>query len=154
MVARHVSLNLSVQTRLASFDVALFHRLRANGPAIYLAQPEGLGIHSNDHLGLKVRTFYQPTTWRQQANGQAFGPFFFLSNLYPALQAGLGKLSGLCPLKTEIATSKRANEEKTVLPLRLANASGFHCFSFRFVLGFLRYDGEFEFGSRLMSWWR
>ena len=88
---------------LARFDVTLLHRLRANGPAIYLAQPEGhegLGIHSDDRLGLKVRPFDQPATWRRQINGQAFGPFFFQSNPFPALQAGLGKLSGPCPLKT------------------------------------------------------
>jgi hypothetical protein len=30
--------------RLAPCDVALFFGFRAEGPAIYLAQPEGLGI--------------------------------------------------------------------------------------------------------------
>ena len=36
----------------ASFDVALSHRQRANGPAIYLAQPEGLGFQYPTHLQL------------------------------------------------------------------------------------------------------
>ena len=70
-----------------------------NGPAIYLAQPEGLGFHADDHLGLKARPLYQPAKLRQPVNGQAFGPFFFLPNPFPALQAGLGKLPRLCPLK-------------------------------------------------------
>ena len=40
---------------LARFNVALLFRQRANGPAIYLAQPSGLGFHADSNLGLKAR---------------------------------------------------------------------------------------------------
>ena len=46
---------LGIQARSASLDVALLFRQRANGPAIYLAQPAGLGFHADSHLGLKAR---------------------------------------------------------------------------------------------------
>ena len=99
------SMRCYMQFGRTRFGAALLHRQRANGPAIYLAQSEGLGVHANDHLGLKARPLDQLAKMRQPVNGQAFGPFFYLSNLSPALQAGLGKLSGLCPLKNESATS-------------------------------------------------
>jgi hypothetical protein len=38
---------LKFDTQGASFDIELFFGFRAEGPAIYLAQPEGLGTHAN-----------------------------------------------------------------------------------------------------------
>jgi hypothetical protein len=40
---------------LARFDVARFGFHRANGPAIYLAQPERLGFSDDVDVGLKAR---------------------------------------------------------------------------------------------------
>ena len=55
-----------METRRVSFDVALLHPQRANGPAVYLAQPEGLGFQADNHLGLKAR----PLASQQQSENK------------------------------------------------------------------------------------
>ena len=51
---------------------------RANGPAIYLAQPEGLGVVSEPYLGPKVRPF-TILRFHRQSNCQAVGPKYSVS---------------------------------------------------------------------------
>ena len=44
-----------MQARNASFEVAVFFVFRANGQAIFLAQPNGLDLIALHTLGLKAR---------------------------------------------------------------------------------------------------
>ena len=86
--------------RVLMFEVAILFRQRANGPAIYLAQPAGpagLGFHADKNLGLKARPLNR---WKLNSKKLTAGPlalFFFGSIQFPALQAGLDKRTGLCP---------------------------------------------------------
>ena len=75
---------------------------RANGPAIYLAQPEGLGVVSKCSLGPKVRPFVLQVSTANQTAGplvlhihwsnQPFSP----ERTADALQCFHVVLSGLC----------------------------------------------------------
>ena len=74
-VARSVSCEIArfFVTRRVSLEVALFRWLRAEGPAIYLAQPNGLGKRNERRQGPKVRPFASSHRTRQ-TNGRAVGP--------------------------------------------------------------------------------
>ena len=85
--------------------------IRANGPAICLAQPEGLGTDPQYHKGLNARPFatrlHNRTFTVRKTNdtdvyadvGKLPGrwPSISHSVSIPALQPGLGKLPGRCP---------------------------------------------------------
>ena len=85
--------------------------IRANGPAICLAQPEGLGTDPQYHKGLNARPFatrlHNRTFTVRKTNdadvyadvGKLPGRWPSISHFVydPALQAGLGKLPGRCP---------------------------------------------------------
>ena len=70
---------------------------RANGPAILLAQPEGLGIVSEVMLGPKVRPFQIPPVQRG-SNCQAVGPKFPMLNR-PSPSGWASETTRALPLK-------------------------------------------------------
>jgi len=85
-----------IETRSVSFEVALFVLLRAKGPAIYLAQPEGLGVRRNCLLGPKVRPFAIDLTRSLQTVGPLALRFIVIDSTQP-FWAGLGNRTGPCP---------------------------------------------------------
>ena len=73
---------------------------RANGPAILLAQPEGLGIVSEVLLGPKVRPFQIPPVQRG-SNCQAVGPKFPMLNR-PSPSGWASETTRALPLKRNV----------------------------------------------------
>ena len=96
-----------METRRVSFDVALLHPQQANGPAVYLAQAEGLGFQADNHLGLKAR----PLASQQQSESKSgLWPFLLPIQPFPSPLGWTRKTAWALPLKNEIATSKRVSE--------------------------------------------
>ena len=85
-----------ITTRRVSFEVAFFQILRAKGPAIYLAQPNGLG-NRKKFLRAEGRTVCRVLPSRRSKWPGRWPCDIGLFSQHPALQAGLGKRPGLCP---------------------------------------------------------
>ena len=71
------SMRCYMQFGRTRFGAALLHRQRANGPAIYLAQSEGLGFYTGDLFRAEGPSVKKSTAaiW-EYVNGQALALFF------------------------------------------------------------------------------
>ncbi len=101
---RRVS-EVQADASLTSFEVALLYSIRANGPAVYLAQPIGLGFRSRLTQGLKAR----PVAARVLPNRSKWAGPLVLNNRVNVSPSPLGwarQMNGALPLSVNAKTSK------------------------------------------------
>jgi hydrogenase/urease accessory protein HupE len=108
---------------------------RAEGPAVYLAQPNGLGIGPNrSMLGPTARPFVRAAS-SSQANGRAVGPKRRMLQPAPGLRPGLGKLLGLRPgresLRPRLGAAVALRLMVVAALLIFANSSPLHAHEIR-----------------------